>query len=159
MLFEKEKHPEDLAAPAAVADYVKGVEPEAPAVVEQDAPEDTPSEQVATQQLSDESKGHPPYLRKKGTTQIFAYNPHLAERDDMSAWPWPTIQKPAMKPVAEIEKGERIADIMRAISELKPHEFSGQGVPKMAAIRDKIGYVVSGQERDEAYNLYRKGAR
>ena len=145
---------EDLMAPTTT-DYSKGTISEEPVVVEDVNAE----EQLASEQLEDEKKGHPPYLRKRGTTEIFAYNPYLAERDDMGPWPWPTILKPEAKPVAEIEKGERIADIMRAIGELKPTDFSGNGFPKLAAIRDKMGYIVSAAERDEAFNLYRKGAR
>ena len=130
---------------APVADYVKG--------------EVTPAEDVAEQQLEDEKTGHPPYLRKKGTNEIFAYNPYLAERDDMGPWPWPYLTRPEVKPIAEIQKGERIADIMRAISELKPTDFASTGHPRLASLRDKLGYVVKPAERDEAYDLYRKGAR
>lgn len=146
---------EDQVAPVT-ADYAKGIVSDAPVAEEL---VESAAEQVANQQVLDEKLGHPPYLRKKGTTLIFAYNPYLAERDDMGAWPWPTISRPEAKPVAEIEKGERIADIMRAISELKPTDFSGNGFPKLAALRDKMGYIVNAAERDEAYNLYRKGAR
>jgi hypothetical protein len=137
--------PEDQLAP--VADYVKGATPA-------DEMQD-----LAEQQLTDESSGHPPYLRKKGTNEIFAYNPYLAEREDMGPWPWPTITRPPDKPVDEIKQGERIADILRAISDLKPADFSASGAPKMAALRDKLGYVINANERDEAYALYKRGTK
>lgn len=121
------------------------------------------------------------YIRKKGTTlPIYVWTGKLASRPDMEECEGPVLVKEARlapsspPPVITPEEAQvlpngypvvsRIGKIVEAIKGLSKDDFTTTGTPKpkVHALTAILGYgegeEVTAEERNEAWEIYQKGA-
>lgn len=101
---------------------------------------------------------NPPYLRKKGTDQVFAFSELLLPRGDMEPWWEPTSEGNAETIDTSANK---ITAIVNAISKLDPAEdFTKKDkTPKAPSLSRVVGFDVTSDERDEAWKIFMEKAQ
>jgi len=57
---------------------------------------------------------------------------------------------------AEDDMSEKLQQITDAIKTLNPEDFTGGGKPKVEALEAALGFDISAQERDDAWQTYRE---
>lgn len=96
----------------------------------------------------------PPYLRKVGTDQVYAFSKLLLPRGDMEPWYQPTSEGNTDTIDASANK---ITAIVNAISKLEPSEdFRKDKTPKAPSLSRIVGFDVSSEERDEAWIAFKE---
>lgn len=98
---------------------------------------------------------NPPYLRKKGTDQIFAYSPILAEREDMEPWYQTMSDGNADKPDTSVNKITAIINVIGKLDSVNDFR-KNDGTPKAPSLSREVGFDVNVEERDEAWAIYQR---